>query len=161
MPRVLVAGIGNIFLGDDGFGVEVVKRLREAAPAAGVDVVDFGIRGVHLAYELADGRYDAAILVDAVPRGGAPGTLYVLEPDAVSADVHPDVADAHNLTPAAVLAWLERIGGTSTKLTIVGCEPGSIEEFMDMSPAVTAAVDDAVRTVRDLIAAEGAGSPCV
>ena len=73
MARILVAGIGNIFLGDDGFGVEVARRLNAQPPIDGVDVVDFGIRAVHLAYELAGGKYDAAILVDAVPRGGAPG----------------------------------------------------------------------------------------
>jgi hydrogenase maturation protease len=159
-PRVLVAGIGNIFLGDDGFGVEVARRLRGEPLPDGVDVADFGIRGVHLAYELADGRYQSAILVDAVPRGEPPGTLYVIEPDAaVPADAV--VADAHSLTPDAVLGWLQRIGGTCGRITIVGCEPASLDESVGLSPPVAAAVDEAMRIVRALIAAtERTDAPC-
>src|SRR5438128_11181411 len=125
--RVLVAGIGNIFLGDDGFGVEVARRLRDEQLPVGVDVADFGIRAVHLAYELADGRYDAVILVDAVPRGEAPGTLYVIEPDEGIAAADVEAADAHSLTPVAVLGWLQRIGAKSGTITIVGGDPDSIE----------------------------------
>ncbi|HLY21790.1 MAG TPA: hydrogenase maturation protease, partial [bacterium] len=121
--RVLVAGIGNIFLGDDGFGVEVVRRLREEPLPDGVDAADFGVRGVHLAYELAEGRYGSVILIDAVARGGPPGTLYLIEPDLADLPDHTDLADAHSLTPAAVLAWLQRIGGSRPRIAIVGCEP--------------------------------------
>jgi hydrogenase maturation protease len=151
--RILIAGIGNIFLGDDGFGVEVVRRLRGERWPGTVDVVDFGVRGVHLAYELADGRYESAILVDAVPRGQAPGTLYVIEPD--PADIPAQAAaDAHSLTPSAVLAWVERIGGERPRITIVGCEPDSVEESMDLSPPVAGAVEGAVEMVRDLVRAQ-------
>ena len=149
--RVLVAGIGNIFLGDDGFGVEVANRLREQPLPDGVDVADFGIRGVHLAYELADGRYDAAILVDAVPRGGAPGTLYAIEPDVDASEPPLAGADAHSLTPAAVLAWLHRIGAHCGRIVIVGCEPASIRESMGLSEPVAASVEGAMQMVRELI----------
>jgi hydrogenase maturation protease len=158
MPRVLVAGIGNIFLGDDGFGVEVVRRLRDERLAAGVDVVDFGIRGVHLAFELAGGNYDAAILVDTVSRGGAPGTLYALEPDADVDEPWLDAADAHSLTPAAVLGWLRRLGARCGRVVIVGCEPASIDETMGLSAPVAASVDRAMQMVRDLV--EEIGSAC-
>src|SRR5262245_26940899 len=126
--RVLVAGIGNIFLGDDGFGVEVVRRLRRASLGPEIDVADFGIRGVHLAYELAGGTYDAAILVDAVPRGGEPGALYRIEPDLQDNACDPVSADAHGLTPAAVLAWVRQVGTPPSRLVIVGCEPATIDE---------------------------------
>jgi len=97
--RVLVAGVGNVFLGDDGFGVEVVRRLLEAGAPDGADVRDFGVRGVHLAYELADGKYSTAILVDAVPGGHPPGTLSVIE-TGPEAGGDGSAADAHSLTPA-------------------------------------------------------------
>src|SRR5262245_48154743 len=150
-PRTLVAGIGNIFLGDDGFGVEVVKRLAAEPLPEGVDVKDFGIRGVHLAYELADDRYDAVILVDAVPRGKPPGTLYVVEPTTSPEDGEAPSVDAHALTPAVVLAWLRKIGRTTARITIVGCEPESVHESMGLSAPVASAVDGAVTLVRELI----------
>jgi hydrogenase maturation protease len=158
MGRVLVAGIGNIFLGDDGFGVEVVQRLRAEPPGGDVDVADFGIRGVHLAYELADGHYDAAVLVDTVARGGTPGTLYTLEPD-VDDDLEVDAADAHSLTPATVLAWLRRIDARC-RVIIVGCEPASVDEAMGLSPAVAESIDDAVQLVRDVVAQLNGVTPC-
>src|SRR5689334_2309782 len=96
--RVLVAGIGNIFLGDDGFGVEVARRMAQQPVPEHVEVVDAGIRGMHLAFQIAYERYDAVILVDAVPRGHAPGTLYVIDPDPVAAD-GVAVADGHTMTP--------------------------------------------------------------
>ena len=157
--HILVAGIGNIFLGDDGFGVEVARRLAGDAPADGVDVVDFGIRGVHLAYELSGGKYDAAILVDAVARGGRPGTLYAIEPDVDAIDAA--AADAHSLTPDAVLAWIRRIGGPSARTVIVGCEPASLEESIGLSDDVAAAVEDAVIMVRRMIADLKGDEPCV
>ena len=158
-PSILVAGIGNIFLGDDGFGVEVVRRLREQRLGDDVEVADFGIRGVHLAYELADGRYDAAIFVDAVSRGGAPGTLYAFEPDLdASSDVV--VADAHILTPEAVLAWVRRVGAPPVRIVVVGCEAGTVEESMDLSAPVAASVDRAVEMIRDLVAQMSGAMPC-
>ena len=119
----LVAGVGNIFLGDDGFGVEVARRLTGEPMPDGVDVADFGIRGVHLAYELLDG-YDELILVDAAPRGEQPGTVYVIEPDmdgpAGSGDPVADTAsagdpplDAHGMDPDTVFAIVRRLGAAS------------------------------------------------
>ena len=137
-----MAGIGNIFLGDDGFGVEVVQRLRRESLGPDVDVADFGIRGIHLAYELADDKYGTAVLVDAVARGGEPGTLYTIEADA---------DEAHNLTPEVVIAWIRRLGA-SCRIIVVGCEPASLDETMALSPAVAASVDEAVQLVRNLVA---------
>lgn len=155
---ILIAGIGNIFLGDDGFGVEVAGRLRYDPLLAGVDVADFGIRGIHLACELADGRYDAAILVDALPRGGPPGTLYAIEPDVDADELPLDGTDAHSLPAASVIAWLRRVGGRCGRVVVVGCEPATIEESMTLSGPVAAAVDGAVRMIRDLVA-EMHGAP--
>ncbi len=145
MPRILVAGIGNVFLGDDGFGVEVALRLRAEPTGPEIVVTDFGIRGVHLAFELTSGKYDAAILIDALSRGGAPGTLHVIEPS-IDCDAAVSV-DAHGLTPAAVLALARRLGGGCPRITIVGCEPESVEESAALTPAVAAAVDEAARLV--------------
>jgi hydrogenase maturation protease len=156
--RILVAGIGNIFLGDDGFGVEVAQRLSAESFGEGVTVADFGIRGVHLAYELAGGSYDEVILVDAVPRGGAPGTLYAIEPDMAAAGSDAESADAHSLTPAAVLAWVRRVGGFSGRIVIIGCEPESVEESIGLSAPVAAAIEEAMRMVRDLVAESGTRS---
>ena len=152
MPRVLVAGVGNIFLGDDGFGVEVARRLKNAELPPDVKVSDFGIRGVHLAYELLDG-YDLVILVDASPRGGEPGTLYVIEPDEPEPPDPDEVPplDAHGMDPAAVLALLGVLGGHVDRLLVVGCEPAVADEGMTLSPAVEAAVDPAVSLVQELI----------
>ena len=119
-PRTLVAGIGNIFFCDDGFGVEVVRRLAERAVPEHVRVEDIGIRGVHLAYELLDG-YDTLILVDALPRGEKPGTLTVLEPDRAELTGLP--MDAHTMDPGTVLATLNRLGGSVGRILVVGCEP--------------------------------------
>lgn len=161
MGRVLVAGIGNMFLGDDGFGVEVARRLAGEALGDSVDVADFGIRGVHLAYELAGGEYDRVILLDAMPRGGAPGTLYAIEPEMGEAGAAAAVADAHSLTPTAVLAWLHRIGGADRRVVVVGCEPKTVEEGMGLSDPVAAAVDDAMEMVRQLVGEMTGVRPCV
>ena len=150
---VLVAGVGNIFLGDDGFGVEVARRLSSLDLGPDVKVADFGIRGVHLAYELLDG-YEFVILIDATPRGeGAPGTLYVIEPDEPEAPDPDEVPplDAHGMDPAAVLSLLGVLGGRVDRLLVVGCEPAVADEGMTLSPAVEAAVDPAVTLVQDLI----------
>ena len=112
--RVLVAGIGNIFLGDDGFGVEVAQRLRRRPARDGVRVEDYGIRGVHLAYELLDG-YDALVLVDAVPLDEPAGTVVVMEPDPpspVTGGLDGPVLEAHSMDPVVVLDLLAGLGGT-------------------------------------------------
>lgn len=152
--NTLVAGIGNVFLGDDGFGVEVATRLSKEALPQWVRVLDTGVRARHLAYELLDGRYDTAILVDAVSRGGAPGTLYVIEPTVrvVPPETVP-VFDGHSMNPDAILGFLQAVGPPSTRVVIVGCEPESIDERMGLSPPVAAAVDEALLLVRDLLCA--------
>ena len=150
--RALVAGIGNIFLGDDGFGVEVAARLSRERLPDGVRVVDAGIRARELAYELVEGGYDTAILVDAVGRGGAPGTVYVIEPDAPAARTSAAVTiDGHAMNPEATLAFVEALGGVATRILIVGCEPVSVEEGIGLSEPVAAAVDQAVGVVRELL----------
>ena len=153
---ILVAGIGNIFLGDDGWGVEVVRRLSSHPLPAGVRVADFGIRGVHLAFELLEHPDDTTILVDITPRGGEPGTVYLIEPDHEAlANSAPETADAHEMTPDAIFALLRSMGGTPGRVWIVGCEPVSTEEEMELSAPVEQAVDEAVTLLLDLIAREG------
>lgn len=155
---VLVAGIGNIFLGDDGFGVEVVRRLDTASLPADVAVADYGIRGVHLAYELLDGRYDTLILVDAVPLGDPAGTVAVLDATAPAARTHAGTLDAHSMSPDVVLGALRALGGSVARVLVVGCQPADLEERMGLSPAVSAAVDEAVRVVADVARAESYGA---
>jgi hydrogenase maturation protease len=150
MPRTLIAGIGNIFFGDDGFGVEVARRLAAEPLPSEVKLADYGIRGMHLAYDLLDGAYESAILVDATPRGGAPGTVYLIEPD-LDAGAGAQAADAHAMTPDAVFAMLRSLGGTKARIRIVGCEPASVEEGIGLSPPVSEAVGEAVRLIRDQI----------
>lgn len=153
--RALVAGIGNVFLGDDGFGVEVAARLSSAPLPAGVRVFDAGIRARDLAYELVDGRYETAILVDAVARGGAPGTVYVIEPEPGSADHSTPLAsvDGHCMTPESTLALVRALGGIPTRILIVGCEPANVQEGVGLSQPVAAAVDEAIGVVRELLCA--------
>jgi len=148
--RTLVAGVGNIFLGDDGFGVEVVRRMAGDTFPDGVKVADFGIRGVHLAYELLEG-YQTTILVDATQRGGAPGTVYVIEPDLESIPAGV-VMDAHSLDPATVFGMLRALGGSPQDVLVVGCEPATVDDGMGLSDVVEQAVDEAVRIVRELVA---------
>jgi hydrogenase maturation protease len=180
-PRILIAGIGNIFFGDDAFGVEVAHRLmlREQPPS--VRVTDFGIRGYDLAYALMDGN-DVAILVDASPRGGVPGTVYTIEPDLqsiVAPQGHPTAPaiDGHSMDPMRVLASVKALGGDFKRILVVGCEPESLgietadappasdemEPFgtldenempqgrMGLSAPVAAAVDVAVTVIESLI----------
>jgi hydrogenase maturation protease len=147
--RALVAGIGNIFFADDGFGVEVARRLVGREVPAGVRVADFGIRGVHLAYELLDG-YDLLVLVDAMQLGKPPGTVAVVEVELDSAEPIGGL-DAHTMTPATVVANLERLGGHVERIIIVACQPAAIEEGIGLSPAVAAAVDGAVDLVLDVL----------
>lgn len=151
--RTLVAGIGNVFLGDDGFGAEVARRMAMQPVAGNVRVADFGIRGMHLAYEILGGGYAQTILVDAMPRGGAPGTLYVLDPEVVATDAPPD---AHAMHPHAVLQLVAQLGGTAGRVVIVGCEPQpESDEPMTLSAPVAHAVDQAIALIRRLVA-EGA-----
>jgi hydrogenase maturation protease len=148
----LVAGIGNIFLSDDAFGVELVRRLTAETLPEGVRVADYGIRGMHLAYDLLEMAPDTTILLDAVSRGGEPGTLYVLEIGPGDAPgIEPSTVDAHGMTPDAVLALLENLGGSAGRTLLVGCEPASTEEGMGLSSTVAAALDKAVGVVMDLL----------
>jgi hydrogenase maturation protease len=154
MKRVLVAGIGNIFLGDDGFGVHVAQRLRTGPAPEGVRVEDFGIRGVHLAYELLEG-YDVLVLIDAVPMGESPGTVTLLEPETDAggrADEDAPVFEAHSMSPAVVLDLVAGLGGRVERVLIVGCEPATTDERIGLSTPVAAAVEPAVAAVEQLLA---------
>ncbi len=148
----LIACVGNIFLGDDGFGVEVARRLATRELPEGVRAVDYGIRGVHLAYELADKSYETVILVDATPRGGAPGTVYLIEPDLDRlGEAGPGAADAHGMDPQTVFTLLRTLGGKPGRVLIVGCEPASTEDEIALSEPVAAAVDEAVKLIFELV----------
>jgi hydrogenase maturation protease len=150
--RVLVAGIGNVFLGDDGFGVEVVARLARRPLPDGVEVADFGIRGFDLAYALME-SYDVAVLVDALSQKGRPGELFVLEPDFDQVDDH-GVADGHSMDPVAVLRLVKQFGGRPPRLFVVGCEPASLgdeEGYIGLSEPVQEALDGAVALVEELV----------
>lgn len=160
--RVLVAGVGNIFLGDDGFGVEVARRLAFAGLPGSVRVADYGTSGMHLAYDLADG-YDSTILIDAAPRGGQPGTLTVLEvgpehragPAQAGGPLQGSrMFDAHGMQPELVFGVLEMLGAQAGRILVVGCEPASVEEGIGLSEPVAAVVDDAVNLVKMLVAGE-------
>jgi len=150
--KLLIAGVGNIFLGDDGFGVQVASRLAAAELPDWVHVVDYGIRGMHLAYDLADG-YSSAILVDAMARGGEPGTIYVIEPDRPSVPAGNPLFNAHGMQPDLVLSLAGTLGAEAGRVLVVGCEPASLEEGIGLSAPVAAAVDDAVRMVTRLVTA--------
>jgi hydrogenase maturation protease len=163
---VLVAGIGNIFQTDDAFGVEVAQRLATRTLPPGARVEDFGIRGVHLAYELLEG-YHGLVLIDAVRIGEGAGTLAVIAPEArrepMTGDDMAPVVDAHTMNPEVVLNTLARLGGSVEKIFIVGCQPADLQEGMGLTPAVAAAVDDAVemccQLVSEIVEPVGKGSP--
>jgi hydrogenase maturation protease len=152
--RILVAGIGNIFLGDDGFGVEVIRRLSSIEMPAGVRVVDFGIRGFDLVYALQDG-YETTILVDAYPHGQSPGTVSLVEPDLSKlGEAQPDVVDAHGMNPLNVIRMAVAMHGKLNNILLVGCEPatfGPEEGQMGLSETVQAAVDEAVSMVVSVV----------
>jgi hydrogenase maturation protease len=154
-PTVLVAGIGNIFLGDDAFGVEVVRRLGSRVLPQAVRVADFGIRGLDLAYALQDG-YQTTILVDACPHGEAPGTLYVIEPDLEGLD-DPGAQQAiegHAMNPVSVLRMARAMNIEVKNVLLLGCEPetlGGEEGQMGLSAPVEAAVEEAVNLMESLI----------
>lgn len=160
---ILIACIGNIFLGDDGFGVEVAQRLLTKQYPEGVQVVDFGIRGMELAYTLLD-DYDTLVLVDAVSRGSQPGTLYLIEPDLTNMNPEKGAEagrvglDAHSMDPVKVLAFARTLGAKPIHTLLVGCEPavlgggGEYEEMqMGLSTSVQAAVTEAVHMIDTLI----------
>lgn len=152
--RVLVAGIGNIFLGDDGFGVEVVRRLSANEIPAGVRVSDFGIRGLDLTYALQDG-YETTILVDAYPHGQPPGTVSLVEPDLDNlGEGQPDVVDAHGMNPLNVLRTAKAMNAKLNNVLLVGCEPATLggdEGHMGLSEPVEAAVEQTVQLVTSLL----------
>jgi hydrogenase maturation protease len=152
--KILVAGIGNIFLGDDAFGVEVVNRLRARSLPDYVSLVDFGIRSYDLAYALME-DWDLVILIDALPRGGVPGTLYTIEPELPEPDEREVVVDAHTMNPVSALQLVEALGGRIGRLLLVGCEPETVEPDREgnivLSGPVSAAVNEALRAVEELI----------
>src|SRR5437763_16157265 len=161
--RILIACIGNIFLGDDGFGVEVAKGLMNRHYPEGVQVVDFGIRGMELAYTLLD-VYDTLVLVDAVPRGGLPGTLYLIQPDLANMSPEKGVEagraalDAHSMDPVKVLAFASTLGARPIYTLLIGCEPapfGGGEDYAEMqmglSEPVQAALHEAVKMIDSLV----------
>jgi hydrogenase maturation protease len=153
--RILVAGVGNVFLGDDGFGVEVVRRLAGRGLPDGVEVVDFGIRGMDLAYAL-QGDYEAVVFVDATPRGEEPGTVYLIEPE-IEEDGEV-VLDTHGMDPAKVIKLARALGARPTRTLVVGCEPQVLvsgedydDMLMELSEPVRAAVEEAVKLVESLV----------
>jgi len=158
--NMLVAGVGNIFFSDDAFGCEVVRRLAKEDLPEGVVVADFGIKGVHLAYELLEG-YDTVIIVDAAPCGGRPGDLYLIEPKLEEIAESPLVQaasegesaliDAHGLEPDAIFGMLKALGGNVGRALVVGCEPENIEDGLGLSATVEAAVEPAVARLVDII----------
>lgn len=156
MTSILVACVGNIFRSDDGFGVEVAAALHAGEPLPDeVRVVDFGIRSVHLVYELLTG-YDVLVLVDTVGRqSGPPGSLYLIEPDLPSrerGDAVPEIVlDAHDLSPGGVMTLVPSLGGQVDQILVVGCQPGTLEDGIGLSPAVAAAVAPAAAMVRDVV----------
>ena len=153
--RVLIAGIGNVFLGDDGFGVEVVKRLAGRELPEDVEVKDFGIRGMDLVYALQD-DYEVVVFVDATPRGEEPGTVYLLEPE-IEEDGEV-MLDTHGMDPVKVIKFARALGAKPTRTLVVGCEPQVVisgedyeEMLMELSEPVCAAVEEAVKVVESLV----------
>ena len=163
--RVLVAGIGNMLLGDDGFGVEVARRLSSMALPDDIEVMDAGIRGLHLAYRIADGC-ELLIAVDAVRRGGTPGTVYLIAPEIAEEDgaataaaggggsgggFHGSAApDAHGMDLESVFAVVRSLGASIPHVLLVGCEPASVEERVGLSAAVARAVEPAMARILDM-----------
>ncbi|MCA2243866.1 hydrogenase maturation protease [Mycobacterium sp. WUMAC-067] len=149
--RILVAGIGNIFLGDDGFGSEVVRNAELPQDDPTVQVIDYGIRGMHLAYDLLE-EWDTLVLVDAVPSRGHPGTLHVFQADHESPSRTVGL-DGHSMDPAAVFASLRALGGRPPYTVVVGCEAGSVDEGIGLTEPVAKAVPRAARAVEEIVAA--------
>jgi hydrogenase maturation protease len=152
VPSVLVAGVGNLFLRDDGWGCEVARQLGRQQLPEGVRVVDYGIGGIHLAYELLDG-VDLLVLLDALPRGVEPGTVTLMETDP-DASPRPGV-DSHAMDPATVLASVRALGGTPPPTLLVGCEPADVSEGIGLSPALLHAIAPAIDLVHEVLAKHG------
>lgn len=154
MKRVLVAGIGNIFFGDDAFGVEVTRQLSQADLAEGVCVKDFGIRSYDLAYAIADG-YDALILVDATPRGESPGTVSIIQPNLEEiAEPGQDSLDGHTMNPVVALQMARAFGPLPASIYLVGCEPCKLESDggrIGLSDIVESAVPKAIDAIHLLV----------
>src|SRR5919106_1126823 len=163
--HILVAGIGNVFLGDDGFGVEVVGRLSERELPEGVEVVDFGIRGMDLAYALNE-DYDLVVFVDATPRGGKPGTVYLIEPEIEEGGAVS--LDTHGMDPVKVIRLARALGARPARTLVIGCEPQVIpgrrggsqthpydDILMELSEPVRAAVEEAAKLVESLVTEVG------
>lgn len=160
--RILVAGIGNIFLGDDGFGPEVIRLAtptleKTRADGVAVVVVDYGIRGMHLAYDLLE-TWDGLVLVDALPGRGAPGTLHVFEADHETLSPTAGL-EVHSMDPAAVFGTLTALGGTAPPTIVVGCEVATVDEGMTLSDPVAAAVPAAVSVIDAALSTLGARAP--
>jgi len=153
--RILVAGIGNIFLADDGFGCEVVRRLAERELPENVEVRDFGIKGMDLAYSLMD-PYEAVVFVDATPRGGEPGTVYLIEAEVP--DEGEVAIDTHGMDPVKVIRLARALGAEVPRTLVVGCEPKLVltgenydDMLMELSEPVRAAVDEAAKLVESIV----------
>jgi hydrogenase maturation protease len=163
-PQILVAGVGNAWLGDDGFGSKVVARLQELEPPEGVTVLDFGTGGLDLAYEVMRG-YDALLLIDVSRQGGEPGTLYVIEP--AGEEIKPiedgESVNPHGMDPRTVLRFLKTVGGWPGRVVVVACEPAGEEELgfelsAEVESAVERAAELALETVSDLRSGELSGA---
>jgi len=150
--RILVAGIGNIFLGDDGFGPEVIRHAVDRLTALEPDVhaVDYGIRGMHLAYDLLE-EWDALVLVDALPDRGSPGSVHIFQADHETLSATAGL-EAHSMDPSAVFASLRALGGVAPHTVVVGCEADNVDEGMGLSDAVAKAIPEAVRAVEEVVA---------
>ena len=151
-PRILIAGIGNIFFGDDAFGVEVIRRVAMRGLPTGCVVRDFGIRGLDLAFELLN-PYDAVILIDAAPRGESPGTLYVLDLGSLRPidTATPITLDPHHLDPASVLAYATWIGADVEKVILIGCEPRPCDHEAEQPVEMCEPVRAAIAPAADLV----------
>lgn len=161
--RVLVAGVGNVFLRDDGFGSEVARRLTETSMPEGARVCDYGIGGIHLAYDLLEG-YETLVLIDTTSRGGEPGEVYVIDVDHGDLEGTGTAFDGHSMDPAATFATLRTLGGTPPPTMMVACEPADTSDGMGLTEPVEAAVDVAVEVVHELLEdllaeEEGDGEP--
>lgn len=153
LPSILVAGIGNIFHGDDSFGVEVIQQLASSSLPGNVRLMDIGIRGVDLTFAMLDG-YDAIILIDATSQGGPPGTLYTMKLDPDDLPAGGSLANAHGLDPTSVLSAAKNMGARFGKVFLVGCEPFVLESEdgrIGLSEVVQAAVRPAIETVQRLL----------
>jgi len=156
-PKILIAGLGNIFLGDDLFGVAVVRALAKYSLPKNVKVIDFGIRGVDFAFELME-PYDAVILVDVVQRGGSPGTVYLIEPDLSDFTLHPGVQtplEPHGFIPTDVFGWLQLLGKKCQYVRLVGCEPFTLQASevgeIALSPQLNGAIEQAIDIIQSLV----------